>query len=118
MVPLRCPALPCRALRHELQQLDAFLDQGGGTVKDIVESRDRRAEVLDALKVRALRAARRGMHACSQSVSEHRASRPKEEGGRTGLRRHLHDAVRLSCHAMSCRCMSLHVTWPLERRVV
>ena len=37
-------------LRYELKQLDEFLDAGQGSVKDIVEARDRRTDVLSTIK--------------------------------------------------------------------
>lgn len=40
------PTLP----RYELKQLDDFLEAGHGNVKDITEARDRRADVLLAVK--------------------------------------------------------------------
>ena len=36
--------------RYELKQLDDFLEAGHGNVKDITEARDRRADVLLAVK--------------------------------------------------------------------
>ena len=36
--------------RYELKQLDEFLDAGQGNVKDIVEARDRRTDVLATIK--------------------------------------------------------------------
>ena len=35
--------------RYELKQLDEFLEAGQGNVKDIVEARDRRTDVLAAV---------------------------------------------------------------------
>jgi hypothetical protein len=36
--------------RYELKQLEEFLEAGQGNAKDIVEARDRRADVLSAVK--------------------------------------------------------------------
>jgi hypothetical protein len=44
---LPCPAAP---FRYALKQLDEFLDAGQGNVKDIVEARDRRTDVLTTIK--------------------------------------------------------------------
>ena len=45
--PCASPTPP--VFRYELKQLDEFLEAGQGNVKDIVEARDRRTDVLAAV---------------------------------------------------------------------